>query len=809
MLPPELNQKYEVRGTLGAGAMGTVYDAVDRIIERRVAIKVVNRPAENDPEAVEAHARFRREAQAAGRLSHPNIVGVYDYGENQTQAWIVMELVEGGSLKGRLDKHERFPVPEIVRIMAEVCAGLQYSHQRGVVHRDIKPGNIMMTPDGQVKIADFGIARLENSSMTQVGTLIGTPSYMAPEQFRGEPVDLRADIWASGVMLYQLLTGEKPFEGGFSAVMHKALHTEPPPPSQLSVTTPRGFDAVIARALAKRPEDRFGSAAEFAEAIRAAVTAQPAAPAAVPGLPGLNEDATIVSARPPASGPPQPRPPGGSPAVPGGRGAPVGLIAGGAGALVIAAVAGWYFLIGPGAGPDPTIAERERQEQIARDAAERARQEQLARETAAREAAERERATTAAQVQRQAEAEAQAARDAAERERAAAEAQRLAEAQARTARERATAEEAARLAAEREAAARDQAVREQAQRERIAAEQAAREAAERDRIAREQQARQQAEREQAERERQVREAAERERLAREAAERERLAREASERERLAREAAERDRLARDQAARQQADRLAREQAERDQLAREEAARQQAERDRLAREQAERDRLARLDMRAAAQAIAFSTPCSLIAWSATDRTLTLTGVVRRGDEPGVRAALAQRGVPEDAARLTLTPFDGAFCDALDLLRPLLGPPGAAPMVSVVGRLPLQKDELMRLDVHMPDWPAHLYVAYFMHSGEVANLVPSALQEAGAQIRLGEPQGNFPGWIVDEPYGTDLAVVIASDRPLFGATRPVVESQADYVSALAAALRNARATGTRVIVRPVVVETVARR
>ena len=117
MLPAELNQKYEVRGTLGAGAMGTVYDAVDRIIERRVAIKVVNRPNESDPEAVEAHARFRREAQAAGRLSHPNIVGVYDYGENATQAWIVMELVEGGSLKGRIDKHERFTVPDIVRIM--------------------------------------------------------------------------------------------------------------------------------------------------------------------------------------------------------------------------------------------------------------------------------------------------------------------------------------------------------------------------------------------------------------------------------------------------------------------------------------------------------------------------------------------------------------------------------------------------------------------------------------------------------------------------------------------------------------------
>ncbi|MEO3473497.1 hypothetical protein AAFN86_16645 [Roseomonas sp. CAU 1739] len=205
----------------------------------------------------------------------------------------------------------------------------------------------------------------------------------------------------------------------------------------------------------------------------------------------------------------------------------------------------------------------------------------------------------------------------------------------------------------------------------------------------------------------------------------------------------------------------------------------------------------------------STPCSLIAWSVTDRSLTLAGVVRRGDEATIRQALAQRGVPEDAARLELTPFDGDFCEALDLLRPLLGPAGVAPTVSVIGRLPLQKEELMRLDVQMPEWPAHLYVAYFMHSGEVANLVPSTLQQASAQVRLGEPQGNFPGWVVDEPYGTDLAVVIASDRPLFGTSRPVVEAQAAYISALAAALRTARANGTRVVVRPVVVETVARR
>lgn len=775
MLPPELNQKYEVRGTLGAGAMGTVYDAVDRIIERRVAIKVVNRPNESDPEAVEAHARFRREAQAAGRLSHPNIVGVYDYGENASQAWIVMELVEGGSLKGRLDKHERFPVPEIVRIMGEVCAALNYSHGRGVVHRDIKPGNIMLTPEGQVKIADFGIARLENSSMTQVGTLIGTPSYMAPEQFRGEPVDLRADIWAAGVMLYQLLTGEKPFEGGFSAVMHKALHTEPPPPSQLSVTTPRGFDAVIARALAKRPEDRYRSAAEFGEAIRNAVNA-PATPpeaAGLPGLPGLGEDATIVSARPAGGGAPHPVPTLAPPA--GGRkGAPIGLIAGGAGAIAAAAAAGWFFLLGPGAGPDPALLDRQRQEQEARDAADAAAREAAAREAAAREAAARDAAA------REQAAREQAARDQAARDQAAAQ-QRLAAQREQAAREQAAAEAAAREAAAREAAARDQASREQAQRDRAAAEAAAREAAAREQAARDQAARDQAAREQAER------------------------------DRLAREQAARDQAARDQAAREQAarDQAARDQAARDQAAREQAARDQAERDRIAREQAQQQQVARLDLRAAAQAISASTPCSLIAWSASDRQLTLSGVVRRSDEASIRQELAQRGVPEDAARLDLTPFDGDFCEALDLLRPVLGPAGVPPSVSVIGRQPLQKEELMRLDVTMPDWPAHLYVAYFMHSGEVANLVPSTLQQPSAQIRLGEPQGNFPGWVVDEPYGTDLAVVIASDRPLFGAARPVVEPQAAYLSALAAALRRARANGTRVVVRPVVVETVAHR
>src|SRR5208337_296343 len=247
-------------------------------IARRVAIKTVSLPSDPDPDTAEEIARFRREAQAAGRLTHPNIVAVYDYGETADLAYIVMEFVDGTSLKTPLDNHERFAIADIQRVMGDVLAGLQFSHERGVVHRDIKPGNIMMTKGGQAKIADFGIARIEMSSMTQAGTMLGTPSYMSPEQFRGEVVDARTDVYSAGVVLYQLLTGERPFEGGLTAIMHKVLNTEPPVPSQLAVTAPTSLDAVVKRAMAKRPEDRYPSAAAFAEAIRSALAAPPPPP---------------------------------------------------------------------------------------------------------------------------------------------------------------------------------------------------------------------------------------------------------------------------------------------------------------------------------------------------------------------------------------------------------------------------------------------------------------------------------------------------------------------------------------------------
>jgi len=346
--------KYEIRGTLGKGAMGTVYDGYDAIIDRRVAIKTMTKPDPNDAEAQDELARFRREAQAAGRLAHPNIVGVYDYGEEGDTAYIVMEYAPGTELKKLLDKNERITPAEAVRIMQGVLAGLQYSHERGVVHRDIKPGNIILSPDGTVKIADFGIARIESSSMTQAGTVLGTPAYMSPEQFMGQTVDARTDIYSAGVMFYQLLTGERPFEGSMSAIMHKALNTEPPRPSDISVTAPTALDMVVARAMAKRPENRFETAAQFAEAIRTALASP--SPARVDPLAG--DDATLI-APPPKQAAPPPAAPTKQP--PAGK-SRIGLFAGIALAVVaLAGIGGYFAFIGtkraaPAAAPAPVAA---------------------------------------------------------------------------------------------------------------------------------------------------------------------------------------------------------------------------------------------------------------------------------------------------------------------------------------------------------------------------------------------------------------------------------------------------------------------
>ncbi len=283
---PEKLGKYEIRGTLGRGAMGLVYDGWDPVIGRQVAIKTVRLAGADDEEAVEGLARFKREAQAAGRMSHPNIVGVFDYGETDELAYIVMEFVPGGSLKEVLDRKETLSVPRVCGIMAQILSALAFSHARGVVHRDIKPANIMLTAEGGVKLADFGIARIESSGLTSVGVVLGTPAYMAPEQFLGEPADARSDLYAAGATFFHLLTGTRPYDGNPTSIMQRVINAEVPPvPSERAARVPPGLDGVIRRAMARRPEDRFQDATAFAAAMLAALSGAPPPPAPPPQPP--------------------------------------------------------------------------------------------------------------------------------------------------------------------------------------------------------------------------------------------------------------------------------------------------------------------------------------------------------------------------------------------------------------------------------------------------------------------------------------------------------------------------------------------
>ena len=262
--------KYTLTGVLGEGAMGTVYKGYDPVIQRAVAVKSI-RPHlfENASLHVSAAERFRNEAKAAGRLTHPGIVGVYEYGEDDGGAFIAMEYVEGHGLNHYIAPPARLPEPEALSVMMQLLEALHCAHEQGVWHRDIKPNNIIVTADGRLKIADFGIARIESADLTQMTVLIGSPGYIAPERYTGEAPDRRVDIFSCGVLLYQMLTGVAPFAGTDTEAMYKVLHTDPLPPSRSAVTQPppECWDAIVAKALAKRPEDRYATAREFREAL--------------------------------------------------------------------------------------------------------------------------------------------------------------------------------------------------------------------------------------------------------------------------------------------------------------------------------------------------------------------------------------------------------------------------------------------------------------------------------------------------------------------------------------------------------------
>lgn len=256
--------RYQIESELGKGAMGVVYKAIDPNIGRTVALKTT-RVDVHGIETEEMVKRFRNEARSAGVLNHPNIVTIYDAGEEQGLFYIAMEFIEGQTLAEVLQKQRVLPVEQIAAITRHVCAGLDFAHGKGIIHRDIKPANIMIANDGTSKIMDFGIAK-GGGSMTSTGQVLGTPNYMSPEQVRGRQLDGRTDLFSLGVVLYEMLTGEKPFAGqNVTTIIYKIVNENPIPPRELDLSVHPGLNAVVSRALAKDPNERYQSGAELAK----------------------------------------------------------------------------------------------------------------------------------------------------------------------------------------------------------------------------------------------------------------------------------------------------------------------------------------------------------------------------------------------------------------------------------------------------------------------------------------------------------------------------------------------------------------
>ena len=270
-MEPQVFGRYRVTGELGRGAMGSVYRAIDPLIEREVAVKTLlpNAP-END--LLDVRGRFLREAKSAGRLNHPNIVTIFDVGEQDGIASIAMEVLDGRALQDILREQKRLPNATIADIVAQVADALDHAHRLGIVHRDVKPANIVVGAGGRAKLTDFGVAYMPLSSLTQTGTALGSPRYMSPEQVTGQPIDPRADIFSLGVVLYEMLVGATPFappgENSVFSVMNRIAGEPHQPVSEIDARIPAAFDRILDRALAKSPEDRYPRAADMAIELR-------------------------------------------------------------------------------------------------------------------------------------------------------------------------------------------------------------------------------------------------------------------------------------------------------------------------------------------------------------------------------------------------------------------------------------------------------------------------------------------------------------------------------------------------------------
>ncbi len=268
--------KYTVVGTLGRGGMGVVYKAYDPLIQRDVALKLLRKTELARPDLPVVLERFKHEAQAVGSLLHPNIVAIYEYGEDDEHAFIAMECVSGRSLRDHIVSGWRPELQECPEVLTQLLEGLDYSHSRGVIHRDIKPANLLISESGVVKISDFGIARLERSINIGGTEPIGTPFYMSPEQYRGVAVDERTDIYSAGIIAYEVLAGRRPFMSSTAAGLAKMVMEEmPQPPSEAEPRLPTEIDEVVFRAIAKNPGERFRTAREFSETLQQVFNARP------------------------------------------------------------------------------------------------------------------------------------------------------------------------------------------------------------------------------------------------------------------------------------------------------------------------------------------------------------------------------------------------------------------------------------------------------------------------------------------------------------------------------------------------------
>jgi eukaryotic-like serine/threonine-protein kinase len=270
--------RYRVLRKLGGGGMADVYLCEDRILGRQVALKVLLQRYHGDANFVE---RFRREAKAAAGLNQANLVSIYDWGELDGTYYIVMEYVEGETLKDHIRRHGRLSGNEAVRVSLQLLAALEFAHRNGIVHRDIKPQNVMLDREGNVKVTDFGIARAGDSGMTEAGSILGTAQYLAPEQAQGRQVDMRSDLYSTGIVLYEMLTGTVPFKGDTAVtVALKHVNEMAPEPSQLVPGMPYALNQIVLKAIAKAPEDRYQTAAQFSRDLRSAQIGGPIAAAA-------------------------------------------------------------------------------------------------------------------------------------------------------------------------------------------------------------------------------------------------------------------------------------------------------------------------------------------------------------------------------------------------------------------------------------------------------------------------------------------------------------------------------------------------